>query len=236
LSRTPIRRNARDKDAFLSAFHKPILRCAAPAPPARRCVPAQLQHRRDMRESVRDARRAAPRPRAGLGRDVRHVACGCRRSRRSRARPRTWDDGIDGKLLFHLLFSGARDDPAAKGRRRASVAAPCTSVASLYAAIHGTAPAAGYRYQLHPGLPADRCDLGTVGSGFMSGFMSGSPRETESLPRTNLVPPPTARPRAGGWGWGLRVPPRAGRAAGSTLVRDTAFVVSTGPFALTLIL
>ncbi len=28
------------------------------APPARRCVPTQLQHRRDMRESVRDARRA----------------------------------------------------------------------------------------------------------------------------------------------------------------------------------
>ena len=36
----------------------------------------------------------------------------------------TWDDGVDGTLLFHLLFSGARDDPAAKGRRRcASVAA-----------------------------------------------------------------------------------------------------------------
>ena len=40
------------------------------------------------------------------------------------ALPRTWDDGVDGTLLFHLLFSGARDDPAAKGRRRcASVAA-----------------------------------------------------------------------------------------------------------------
>jgi hypothetical protein len=102
--------NACDKDAFLSAFRKPILRCR-PAPPARRCVPAQLQHRRDMRESVRDARRAAPRPRAGLGRDVRHVACGCRHSRRSHARPRTWDDGVDGTLLCHLLFS-VHDDPA----------------------------------------------------------------------------------------------------------------------------
>ena len=30
------------------------------APPARRCVPTQLQRRRDMRESVRDARQAAP--------------------------------------------------------------------------------------------------------------------------------------------------------------------------------
>jgi hypothetical protein len=84
--------------------------------PARRCVPTQLQRRRDMRESLRDARQAAPRPRAGLGCDVRHVACGCRRSRRSRARPRTWDDGVDGKLLCHLLFS-VHDDPAAKGRR-----------------------------------------------------------------------------------------------------------------------
>jgi hypothetical protein len=41
-------------------------------PPARRCVPTQLQRRRDMRESVRDARRAAPRPQAGLG---RHKTC-----------------------------------------------------------------------------------------------------------------------------------------------------------------
>jgi hypothetical protein len=34
-----------------------------------------------------------------------------RRSRRSRARPRTRDDGVDGTLLCHLLFS-VHDDPA----------------------------------------------------------------------------------------------------------------------------
>ena len=28
-----------------------------------------------------------------------------------RARPRTWDDGVDGTLLCHLLFS-VHDDPA----------------------------------------------------------------------------------------------------------------------------
>ncbi len=42
------------------------------------------------------------------------------------ALPRPWDDGVDGTLLFHLLFSGARDDPAAKGRGRRR----CASVAA----------------------------------------------------------------------------------------------------------
>ena len=50
-------------------------------PPRRRRVPTQLLRRPDKRESVRDARRAAPRgPRAGLGRDVRHVGAGARGS------------------------------------------------------------------------------------------------------------------------------------------------------------
>jgi hypothetical protein len=82
----------------------------------------------DMRESVRigvrDARRAAPRPRAGLGRDVRHVgAC----ARGAPARPRTWDDGVNGKLLSHLLFCASWcTTTRRKGRRCcASVAAPC---------------------------------------------------------------------------------------------------------------
>ncbi len=34
------------------------------------------------------------------------------RSRRSRARPRTWDVGVDGTLLCHLLFSVHEHDPA----------------------------------------------------------------------------------------------------------------------------
>ena len=42
--------------------------------------------RPDKRESVRDARRAAPGPRAGLGRDVRHVGAGARGSTPARAR------------------------------------------------------------------------------------------------------------------------------------------------------
>ena len=46
--------------------------------PRRRRVPTQLLRRPDKRESVRDARRAAPGPRAGLGRDVRHVGAGAR--------------------------------------------------------------------------------------------------------------------------------------------------------------
>ena len=49
--------------------------------PRRRRVLTQLLRRPDKRESVRDARRAAPRgPRAGLGRDVRHVGAGARGS------------------------------------------------------------------------------------------------------------------------------------------------------------
>ena len=74
-------------------------------PPARRCVSAQLQYRRDRRESVRDARRAAPRPRAAWSSSGR-ATCGRRLSQ-----PRTWDDGVDGTLLCHLLFS-VHDDPA----------------------------------------------------------------------------------------------------------------------------
>ena len=54
--------------------------------PARRRGPAQLPRRPDKRESVRDARRAAPGPRAGLGRDVRYVGAGARGS--TPARPR----------------------------------------------------------------------------------------------------------------------------------------------------
>ena len=51
-----------------------------------------------------------------LVRDVRTASamCGCRRSRRSRARARqaaTWNDGVDGALLCHLLFS-LHDDQA----------------------------------------------------------------------------------------------------------------------------
>jgi hypothetical protein len=49
--------NACYKDAFVSAFRKPILRFVPP--PARRCVPAPLLRRRDMRESVHDARSAS---------------------------------------------------------------------------------------------------------------------------------------------------------------------------------
>jgi hypothetical protein len=108
-------------------------------PPARRCVPTLLQHRRDMRESVRDARRAAPRPRAGLGCDVRHVACGCRRSQRSRARPRTWDDGVDGTLLLiHLLStcsSRCTTTPGGRGGRRCASVAPPVHVPSSVASL-----------------------------------------------------------------------------------------------------
>ena len=52
-------------------------------PPARRRVPEQLPRRRDKRESVRSRARA----------------------------PATWDDGVDGALLCHLLFS-VHDDLA----------------------------------------------------------------------------------------------------------------------------
>ena len=54
--------------------------------PRRRRVPTQLLRRPDKRESVRDARRAAPGPRAGLGRDVRHVGAGAHGSTPARAR------------------------------------------------------------------------------------------------------------------------------------------------------
>jgi len=59
--------NACYKDAFVSAFREPILRCMGPRTAVRR---------RDMRESVHDALRAAPGSRAGCGCDVRHVGAG----------------------------------------------------------------------------------------------------------------------------------------------------------------
>ena len=56
-------------------------------------VPAQLSRRPDMRESVCDARRAAPCLRAGLGRDMRYVVVGAAVLPRA---PAMWDDGVDG--------------------------------------------------------------------------------------------------------------------------------------------
>jgi hypothetical protein len=92
-------------------------------PPARRCVPTQLQLRRDMRESVRDARRAAPpRPRAGLGRDVRHVGAGARGAPApARARGTT---ASTARFSFCVTCSSRCTTTQRKGRRCcASVAA-----------------------------------------------------------------------------------------------------------------
>jgi hypothetical protein len=57
---------------------------------------------------LRGHTRRSARPRAGLGCDVRHVGAGARGAF-ARA-PATWDDGVDGALLCHLLFS-VHDDP-----------------------------------------------------------------------------------------------------------------------------
>ena len=78
--------DACDEVAFLSAFPEPVLRCVVSPAPALQRVPTHLTRRPEKRESVRDARRAAPGPRAGLGRDVRHVGAGARGSTPARAR------------------------------------------------------------------------------------------------------------------------------------------------------
>jgi len=79
------------KDAFVSAFREPILRCMGPRTAVRR---------RDMRESVHDALRAAPGSRAGCGCDVRHVGAGAPLPRA----PATWDNGVDSALLCPFDF------------------------------------------------------------------------------------------------------------------------------------
>ena len=61
-----------------------------------------------MRQSVRDARRAAP-----LDHE-QDLVVSCDMWVQALAAPSTWDDGVDGALLCHLLFS-VHDEPTAHG-------------------------------------------------------------------------------------------------------------------------
>jgi hypothetical protein len=85
--------NACYKDAFVSAFRKPILRFVPP-PHGGACPHHFRVDVTCARAYTTLARRAAPGPRAGRGRDVRHgVGAGARSRALPRARPHRPDDG-----------------------------------------------------------------------------------------------------------------------------------------------